>query len=377
VTHTVPATRPGPVEFAVPPELEAHEPPEARGLSRDGVRLMVAYRRGLRLVHARFRDLARFLEPGDLLVINNSGTLPAAVPARRADGSPLELHLSTPLPSGQGPVDLSKPPGADPQVWVVELRRSAGADSLPFREATPGETLTLPEASAEILEPYPPDCGPLEDRAVGSRLWTAALLLPSALGTYLERNGRPIRYGYVTRDWPVSYYQTVYAMEAGSAEMPSAGRAFTPEMITELIAGGIDVAPITLHAGVASLEEHEPPGTEFYRVSPETARRVSLARHAGGRIIAVGTTVVRALETVTDESGVVESGSGWTKLVVSPGRPARAVDGLLTGWHEPRASHLLMLEAVAGRELLEISYRAALERKYLWHEFGDLHLLLP
>ena len=181
----------------------------------------------------------------------------------------------------------------------------------------------------------------------------------------------------MTKEWPVSYYQTVYAMEAGSAEMPSAGRAFTPQMITDLISRGIDVAPVTLHAGVASLEEHEPPPAEFYRVPEQTARRVALAREAGGRIIAVGTTVVRAIETVTDESGTVRSGRGWTKLVVSPERGVRAVDGLLTGWHEPRASHLLMLEAVAGRELLEASYMAALERGYLWHEFGDLHLVLP
>jgi S-adenosylmethionine:tRNA ribosyltransferase-isomerase len=364
-------------EFELPPELEAHDPPEARGLARDGVRLMVARRAGARLVHARFRDLARFLEPGDLLVINDSGTLPASVPARRADGTRLELHLSTPLPSGQGPVDLAEPPGATPAVWVVELRRPSGADSLPFRDTTPGEVLDLPRASVEILEPYPPDCGPLEERPSASRLWTAALRLPSALGPYLERHGRPIRYGYVTREWPVSFYQTVYAMEAGSAEMPSAGRAFTPEMITDLIARGIDVAPVTLHAGVASLEEHEPPGAEFYRVPEGTAGRVEAARRAGGRIVAVGTTVVRALETAADEAGAVRAAQGWTRLVVSPERGVRAVDGLLTGWHEPRASHLLMLEAVAGRELLEASYRAAIERGYLWHEFGDLHLLLP
>jgi S-adenosylmethionine:tRNA ribosyltransferase-isomerase len=342
VTTTATPSRPGPLEFEVPAELEAHDPPEARGLSRDSVRLMVAYRHDLGLVHAQFPELPRFLEQGDLLVINNSGTLPASLPARRADGMHLELHLSTPLPSGHGPVDLSVPPGGRPQVWVVELRRPTDGGSLPFREAIPGETLSLPEASAEI-----------------------------------EHHGHPIRYDNPIQEWPVSYFQTVYAMEAGSAEMPSAGRAFTPEMITQLIARGIDVAPVTLHAGVASLEEHEPPPVEFYRVPEDTARRVSVARQAGGRIIAVGTTVVRALETVAEESGTVRAGSGWTKMVVSADRGVRAVDGLLTGWHEPRASHLLMLEAVGGRELLEASYRAAIAEGYLWHEFGDLHLLLP
>jgi S-adenosylmethionine:tRNA ribosyltransferase-isomerase len=364
------------IAFELPRELEAHEPPEARGLARDDVRLMVAYRHDLTLHDARFRDLARFLEAGDLLVINNSGTLPASIPARRADGTELELHLSTPLPSG-GPADLNAPPAADPPVWVVELRRPSGTDSLPFRDASAGEVLRLPDAAAQILEPYPPDCGPFDTRATRSRLWTSALRLPEPVGAYLARHGHPIRYGYVNREWPVSFYQTVFAMEAGSAEMPSAGRAFTPEMISELIARGVDVAPITLHAGVASLEEHEAPGAEFFRVPEATALRVNLARRSGGRIVAVGTTVVRALETVSDQAGRIAAGSGWTRLVVSPERGVRAVDGLLTGWHEPRASHLLMLEAVAGRELLERSYRAAIERRYLWHEFGDLHLLLP
>jgi S-adenosylmethionine:tRNA ribosyltransferase-isomerase len=371
------ASRPGPIEFNLPPGLEAHEPAEARGLPRDAVRLMVATRHDRHLVHARFPDLARFLEPGDLLVINNSGTLPASLPVRRSDGTRLELHLSTPLPSGEGPVDLNRPPGPQPEVWVVELRRPSSAGGEAFRTATPGETLALPVGTAEILEPYPPDCGPLEERPHESRLWTATLRLPSALGPYLERHGHPIRYGYVTKEWPVSYYQTVYAIEPGSAEMPSAGRAFTPEIITELISRGIDVAPVTLHSGVASLEEHEAPPAEFYRVPEETARRVALARQVGGRVIAVGTTVVRALESAASHDGVVRGGQGWTRLVVSPERGVQVVDGLLTGWHEPRASHLLLLEAVAGRELLEISYRAALEHGYRWHEFGDLHLVLP
>jgi len=366
------------MRFEVPSELEAHEPPEARGLSRDQVRLMVAYRSDLRLVHARFRDLASYLGAGDLLVINNSGTLPASIRAARSDGTLLELHLSTPLPSGQGPVDLDAPPGPDAQIWVVEFRRPSGNDSMPFRRPQSGETLTLPQGGAlEVLEPYPPDCGPVEGTPRESRLWTAALRLPSPLGPYLAAHGHPIRYRHVTEEWPVSYYQTVYAREAGSAEMPSAGRAFTAEMITQLISQGVDVAPVTLHAGVASLEEHETPPAEFFRVTPQTALRANLAREARGRIIAVGTTVVRALETVADRSGHVRAGEGWTGLVVSPQRGVQVVDGLLTGWHEPRASHLLMLEAIAGRELMERSYRAALERGYLWHEFGDLHLVLP
>ena len=341
-----------PLDFTLPDELEAHDPPEAWGRPRDAVRMLVAYRHDRRLVHADFRDLPHFLDEGDLVVINNSRTLPASIPAQRADGTKLDLHLST-------PVDPSS------VEWVVELRTPVEAGGQPFRDVTPGETLCLPEGSAEILAGYSPP-----------RLWKAALHLPLHLGTYLERYGHPIRYGKAGREWPMSYYQNVYALEPGSVEMPSAGRPFTPEMITALITRGIGVAPITLHAGVASLEAHEPPLAEFYRVPEETARQVNAVRQMGGRVVAIGTTVVRALETVADDDGTVHAGDGWTTLVISPKHRVRAVDGLLTGWHEPRASHLLMLEAIAGRDLLEVSYRAAVDGRYRWHEFGDVHLIL-
>jgi S-adenosylmethionine:tRNA ribosyltransferase-isomerase len=197
--------------------------------------------------------------------------------------------------------------------------------------------------------------------------------VPAYLATY----GRPIRYGHVDHDWPLSAYQTVYADEPGSAEMPSAGRAFTPELITALVARGIGVSPIVLHAGVGSLEAGELPAPEPFRVPATTAARVNATRAQGGRVVAVGTTVVRALETAGDAQGVAHPGEGWTELVVTAERGVRVVDGLLTGWHEPAASHLLMLEAVAGRQMLDDAYRAALAGRYLWHEFGDLHLLLP
>jgi S-adenosylmethionine:tRNA ribosyltransferase-isomerase len=364
-------------DFELPPELDVHEPPEARGLARDQVRLLVAYRHDGRLVHSRFRDLPTFLSPGDLLVINTSGTLPASLDAMQDDGAALELHLSTPMPSGSGGIELeTDPPHSWP--WIVEFRQLADRQSLPVRTMRLGQRLELPGgAGAEILGPYPPDCGPDSSAPAESRLWVVALSLPGPLGPYLRRHGHPIQYADVGSEWPSSYYQTVYAVEPGSAEMPSAGRAFTPEILTELITGGVDVAPVTLHAGVSSLEEHEPPYAEFYRVSAETARRVSEAKRARGRIIAVGTTAVRALESAADGGGWVHEAEGWTQLVVSPQTGVRVIDGLITGWHEPRASHLLMLEAIAGRPLLEASYRAAIDRRYRWHEFGDLQLILP
>lgn len=346
------------LDFELPPELEAGEPPEARGLARDEVRLMVSHRSCNCVVHTRFRELPSFLAPGDLLVINTSGTLNAALPARRADGIALELHLSTRLPA---------------ELWIVEPRLPAASATEPFHDAAAGETLQLPDgASVTLHTPYggPSAAGP-------TRLWIATLSLPEQLLPYLAKHGSPIRYGYVRQGWPSSYYQTVYATEPGSAEMPSAGRAFTAELITRLVAQGVQVAPLILHTGVASQESHEPPYEEIYRVPGSTARLVNATRAAGRRVVAVGTTVVRALETVTDEAGVAHPGEGWTRLVITPERGIRAADALLTGLHEPRASHLAMLEALAGREHLQITYAEALRAGYLWHEFGDLHLILP
>jgi len=347
------------LDFMLPPELEAAEPPEARGLARDGVRLLVSHRSGGRIEHARFREIERFLRSGDVLVINTSGTLNAALEGTHADGSPLELHLSTHL-------------GDD--IWTVEPRAPGPRGTTPCRCGAAGETLCLPAgATATLREPYARGDGP-------ARLWTARLRLPARFATheaYLAEYGFPIRYGYVERGWPAEYYQTVYVTEMGSAEMPSAGRAFTPEVITRLVARGAQFAPLLLHTGVASLEDHEPPYAEYYRVSPETAGLVRAARADGRRVIAVGTTAIRALETVTDADGITHPGEGWTDVVITPERGLRAVDGLLTGLHEPRATHLAMLEALAGREHLRRVYAEALRERYLWHEFGDLHLLLP
>ncbi len=350
------------LEFTLSPDLEAKEPPEARGLNRDEVKLLVSRKSDDSVTHVTFRDVVNFLNAGDVLVINTSGTLPAALPVLREDGAKLELHLSTHLPA---------------DIWTIELRLPTPEGTLPFRHLNVGERLELPDgASATILAPYLMNRSnaPKSD---SSRLWLATLELSEALTEYLGRYGKPIRYGYVKKDWDISYYQTIYANEPGSAEMPSAGRAFTPEVITQLVAKGVTVAPLVLHTGVASLEDHEPPYEEFYRVPLETARAVNQARADGKRVIAVGTTVVRALETVTDISGVTHPGEGYTKLVITPQRGIKAIDGILTGWHEPKATHLMMLEAIASREHLDVAYQAAIENKYLWHEFGDLHLIVP
>ncbi len=360
--------------FVLPAELEAGEPPEARGLARDEVRLMVSYRVDNRVIHTRFRNLPEYLEAGDVLVINTSGTMNAALHAMRADGSACELHLSTHRPDDS---------------WTVEIRLPGEKGTTPLYDAQAGETLQLPGGATVTLHaPYTRkmDAHTTVSQAMSFsskqekghyRLWLATLRLPCGWQDYLARYGFPIRYSYVRESWPISYYQTVYATETGSAEMPSAGRAFTPELITRLVAKSIVIAPLLLHTGVASLEEHEPPYEEFYRVPLETARLVNMAHEAGKRVIAVGTTVVRALESVTDRAGVTHPCEGWTELVVTPQRGMRAVDAMLTGLHEPRATHIAMLEALSSMEHLKVTYQEALRERYLWHEFGDLHLILP
>jgi S-adenosylmethionine:tRNA ribosyltransferase-isomerase len=340
--------------FALPAALEAHEPPEARGLARDEVRLMAATRTGGRIEHRIFRELPDLLAPGDLLVVNTSATIPAALGARREDGSEALLHVSTPAPHAAGE-----------EWWIVELRAGPAGRTL---RARTGEALELDGgARAELVAPY----------AGGTRLWLASVAAPGGLRAHLARHGRPVRYRHVPAAWPLAAYQTAYALEPGSAEMPSAGRPFTAELVTRLVARGIVVAPVTLHAGVSSPERHEAPAPEPYAVPAATARLVNAVRWWGGRVVAVGTTVVRALETAAGRDGSVQAGSGWTSLVIGPDRPLRAVDGLVTGWHEAEASHLALLEAVAGPELLARSYAEALQRGYLWHEFGDSHLILP
>jgi S-adenosylmethionine:tRNA ribosyltransferase-isomerase len=354
-----------PRAFDLPSELEAAAPPEARGLSRDGVRLMVAHRFDGRLEHRYFSDLPSILEPGDVVVVNTSATLPAALPATTRLGEPAALHLSGRLPGG---------------LWVVELRhrfRRAGPggwDTEPWLDAEPGTTVDLPAGGSAQLKVA------ASAELVGTgriRLWVATVDLPDGLLAYLARHGRPIRYSHVAGDWPVASYQTVFAEVPGSAEMPSAARPFSAEVITRLVSRGVAIAPFVLHCGVSSPEQHEPPAPEWYRIPPTTAAQVNMARSAGGRIVAVGTTAVRALETVADAGGVIHPGEGWTELVIRGDQPVRAVDGLITGWHEPGASHLAMLEAIAGPELVSASYSAALAQRYLWHEFGDSHIVLP
>ncbi len=341
------------LRFELPEDRVADSPPEARGLERDQVSLMAASPSGF--VDTTFRTLPALLAPGDLLVVNTSPTRAAAVSGTRGH-LPVVVHLSTPLDDGR---------------WVVELRRPDAAG--PVRDGRPGEAVGVPGGSVVLAEPA--DGGP----AGNVRLWQARIEVAGGVRCLMRRHGRPIRYGYVAGEWPLSMYQTVFADRRGwpgSAEMPSAGRPFTTRLVRALRQNGVRLAAVELHAGVSSQEAHEPPQPERFAVPERTASLVAATRQRGGRVIAVGTTVTRALESSAGEDGKVVPAAGWTDLVLGPGRPARIVDGLITGWHPPEASHLDLLRAVAGPALVAGAYERAVVGDYLWHEFGDSCLLL-
>jgi S-adenosylmethionine:tRNA ribosyltransferase-isomerase len=335
--------------FVIPSELEAARPPETRGMSRDQVRLMVSDGDGVS--HRHFHDLPRELRPGDLLVVNVSATLPASVVV----DPDLVIHFSTTLPGG---------------LHVIEERRLAGATSLPHADAKPGRMAIPGGGIVELLTLFPVG-------SAGRRLWAARVELSRPLSEYLATWGRPIRYRHTDSPYPLEAYQTIFARVPGSAEMPSAARPFTERLVTELVASGISIAPLTLHTGVSSLETGEAPYPEWFQIPEATAARVNQTRDDGGRVVAVGTTVVRALETTADSRGRAHPGQSWTDVLIGPESRLRVVDGLITGWHEPSSTHLDLLRAVAGRARLAESYRTALDTGYLWHEFGDSHLILP
>jgi S-adenosylmethionine:tRNA ribosyltransferase-isomerase len=322
--------------------VEATAPPERRGIERDAVPMLVTQRSAGLHRHARFRDLPAFLAPGDVLVVNDSATMPAALTATRSNGERLQLHVSTRI---------------DSRVWMAE----------PRAKVTPGERLRLPHGgSAVTIAPVDPE---------RPRLWYVSFELPLPMPEYLAAAGEPIRYRYVSQPFPLSDYQTMFAREPGSAEMPSAARPFTPRVVDALTRRGIAIETITLHCGVSSFEAPERPATERYTVPHATAEAVNAARRDGRRVIAVGTTVVRALESAVVDGSVVAS-SGWTDLVIDELHPIQTADGLLTGFHEPAGTHLWIVESFLNRALLDSAYAEAANRAYRYHEFGDVHLII-
>lgn len=345
-----------PFTFTLPPELSAKEPPERRGIARDQVRLMVIDRTSYHIDHTQFDRFSEFLRPGDLLVFNSSRTLPAALDGCEVSGPCMEIRLAQHLPDDS---------------WLALLLCQQGE---PFAcGLRSGMQINFGQGLTGTVYDRDPQI---------SRLWKLRF---SKSGTELVdliyRLGRPIRYEYVSAPWDLDYYQTVYAKEPGSAEMPSAGRAFTWNLLFDLKRRGIEAAYILLHTGLSSymdddLDAQHPASEEEYLISKAAAEAINRTHHQGGRVIAVGTTVVRALESVADATGTVQAGHGYTRLHITAGHALKTVNGLLTGLHEPEASHLDLLTAFLPAEKIQASYAEAVQQHYLWHEFGDLNLII-
>ncbi|MDX6694882.1 MAG: S-adenosylmethionine:tRNA ribosyltransferase-isomerase [Blastocatellia bacterium] len=346
-----------PFTFNLPPELSAKEPPERRGLARDQVRLMIIERASGSVEHTRFDRLGEYLRAGDLLVFNTSRTLPAALDGCAAPVGPcIEIRLAEHLPDDS---------------WLALLLCQRGD---PFScGLRAGMQINFGEGLTAAIEE--------RDERI-ARLWRMRFSKSgSELMDLLYRLGRPIRYEYVSAPWNLDYYQTVYAREPGSAEMPSAGRAFTWRLLFDLQRRGIETAYVVLHTGLSSymddeLDAQHPASEEEYFISDNAAAKINRKREQGGRVVAVGTTVVRALEAVAGETGRVEPGHGYTRLHVTAQHQLKAVDGLLTGLHEPEASHLDLLTAFLPAEQIRVAYLEAVRLGYLWHEFGDLNLII-
>lgn len=339
--------------FDVPAHLLATGPCEANGGRRDSVRMQVASTTG-GVVDAHFGDLPGFLRPGDLLVVNDSQTLPAALDGRLR-GVDVRVHISAPVPGSSR--------------RLVEVRQPMGHFSLPGEVDGPGEVALAGAGSVLLTEPHDRD-------SPRSRFWQAHLDLPLPLVSYLRAFGRPVQYSYVDEPWPISSYQTIFSRVPGSSEMPSAGRPFSRRIVDRLRRRGIRVEPITLHTGLSSAESGERPVPEWFRIPSRTAAAINECRATGRRVVAVGTTVVRALEAAQRVGDNIVACQGFADIVITPDHRLTGIDAMLTGWHEPQASHLWMLRALVGDELIEVTYAAALEQGYLWHEFGDVQLLL-
>lgn len=341
--------------YVLPPELIAQQAVEPR----DESRMMVLNRARGSLEHRKFKDLPEYLNPGDVLVLNNTRVIPARIFGRKAEsGGRVEILLLEEL---------------EPGVWDVLLRAR--------RRPRPGGQIILGkgEASAEFVGEGEMGRARVRIKYDGNFLQLLERIGYPPLPPYIKRES--INEEQRQRD--ARRYQTIYARHPGAVAAPTAGLHFTETVLQALSKKGVRLAEITLHVGlgtfrpveVEEVEQHVMEA-ERYTVSPEAAETIVSARRCGGRVVAVGTTVVRALETVVDEHGVVHSGSGRTSLFIRPGHMFRAVDVLLTNFHLPRSTLLMLVCAFAGRERVLNAYAEAVRERYRFYSYGDCMLVL-
>ena len=341
------------IAFTIPPELEAHEPPELRGLRRDQVRLLVLPRRADRPpIHTQFTEIGSYLRAGDLLVVNNSRTLPALLPARDENGAQVEVRLAQRRADNRW----------DALILSGRTHVGRGGMRLDF-----GQNLTAQVTAPNADLPF---------------LWEIQFDLCCAeLLDLIYRIGTPIRYSYIAEALPLDLYQTVYAAGPGSVEMVSAGRPLSWELLMNLERQGVNLAAISLHTGLSSsrddaIDATHPIYEEEFDLPDITVEAIAACHERHGRVIAVGTTVVRTLETVAAQHVKLIPAHGWTRLHIAAGHHLRVVDALLTGLHEPESSHLDLLSAFVEPARLNSVYLDAIEKGYLWHEFGDMNLII-
>jgi S-adenosylmethionine:tRNA ribosyltransferase-isomerase len=343
------------IQFDLPPHLSCPQPTEERELLRDEVRLLVTTGSG-QINHDLFRNIPDYINPGDVLVVNTSATVASALPVTLPDGNKGVVHISNQINSHQ---------------WLIEIRTIRENKTVRWKAGEPGMAFSLPEgANVRLVERFYNNKQLLD-------LWVATLHLSQSVETYLAAHAFPIQYETIDRRYPLAYYQNFFSFHPGSAEMPSAGRGFTPQVVNKLLKKGVVFAPVLLHTGVSSLEENEAPYPEYMEITPLSASIINTAKSQGNRIIAVGTTAIRAIESAAGTDGLLRPYQGHTSLFIDESYHLKMTDALLTGFHEPRASHLHMLQALAGIEHMELAYQAAIAADYYWHQFGDLHLILP
>lgn len=337
-------------DFELPPERIAQSPAERR----DASRLLVVDRAAGTLAHRVFADLPEHIPAGDALVLNETRVFPARLLGRRASGAEAEILLLTPH-------------GGDEKTWTALVR--------PGAKLKPGRAVEISdELRVEIVESTPG----------GERIVRLVTNLP--LAEALDRYGEVPLPPYVQHratEEDRERYQTVYARERGSVAAPTAGLHFTPELLAALQAKGVRIVRLVLHVGVGTFRpvETDDPAqhrmhSEWYSVSAESADALNAVRAASGSIWAVGTTVTRTLETVTDESGVVHAGEGWTDIFIRPPYRFKAVDHLVTNFHLPKSTLLMLVAALAGYDTMMHAYREASEKDYRFFSYGDAMLIV-